>query len=124
MPSVLIIDDEMAIRAFLSEVLEDAGYDVEEAADGQEGLECYRKSPADLVITDLFMKGHEGLEMIFRLRREFPDAKVIAMSGGGGEYDDPEFFLNAARTVGATETLYKPLAIEELLNTVRKVLEA
>ncbi len=123
MPSVLIIDDEKTVRAFVREALADAGYQVVEASGGQEGLDLYRASPTDLVITDLFMQDQEGLETIFRLRREFPEAKVIAISGGGGEYDDPAFFLEAAKKVGAKEALAKPFSVQELLSTVRKVLE-
>ncbi len=57
------------------------------------------------------------------LRREFPNVKLIAISGGGGEFDDPTFFLDAARKLGAKETLAKPFGVGELLSTVRRVLE-
>lgn len=123
MPSVLIIDDEMTVRAFLREALTEAGYRVVEATDGKEGLDLYRATPTDLVITDLFMEDQEGLETILLLRREFPHANMIAISGGGGEYDDPTFFLQAARKLGAKETLAKPFGVEDLLQTVQKVLK-
>ncbi len=123
MPSVLIIDDEETIRAFVGEVLADAGFQVVEAGGGQEGLDLYRASPTDLVIGDLFMPDQEGLETIFRLRREFPEAKVIAISGGDGEYEDPAFFLEAAQKVGAKDALAKPFGVQELLSIVQKVLE-
>lgn len=122
MPSVLIIDDEWTVRAFIREVLAGAGYDVVEAGNGKEGLEHYQKDPTDLVITDLFMGEDHGLEMILRLTQEFPKAKVIAISGGG-EYEDPNYFLKIARGVGAKEVLPKPVEINALLQTVRKVME-
>lgn len=123
MPSVLVIDDEATVRAFLREVLADAGYHVVEAANGKEGLTLYREKPTDLIISDLFMGDDEGLEMILRLRQEFPDAKVIAISGGGGEFDDPSFFLRIARDLGAKETLAKPIGVEQLMQSVRKALK-
>lgn len=121
MPSVLIIDDEWTIRAFLREALAGAGWDVREAANGKEGLESYRKDPTDVIITDLFMGEDHGLEMILRLTQEFPKAKVIAISGGG-EYEDPDYFLKIARGAGAKEILAKPVGVEALLKTVQKVL--
>lgn len=123
MPSVLIIDDEWKVRAFIREVLAGAGFDVVEAGNGREGLERYEKQPTDLVITDLFMGQDHGLEMILRLIQQFPKAKVIAISGGG-EYEDPNYFLKIARGVGAKEVLPKPVGVEALLQAVQKVLNA
>lgn len=122
MPSVLLIDDEWKVRAFVREVLAGAGFDVVEASNGKEGLDRYREAPTDLVITDLFMGEDHGLEMILRLTQEFPKAKVIAISGGG-EYEDPSYFLKIARGVGAKEVLPKPIEIDTLLQTVRQVME-
>ncbi len=121
MPSVLIIDDEWKVRAFLREVLAGAGFDVVEAEDGEAGLSTYQKTPTDLVISDLFMGQQNGLEMILRLTQHHPDAKVIAISGGG-EFADPDTFLTIARSVGATEALAKPFGVDVLLQTVQKVL--
>ncbi len=123
MKSILIIDDEEPVRLFLREALTKAGYRILEASDGMEGLDLYRITPTDLVITDLFMKIQEGSETIVRLRREFPHVKVIAISGGGGDDDDPEGCLQAAHNLGAQETLAKPFGVEDLLRKVRKVLE-
>lgn len=122
MPSVLLVDDDWKVRAFLREALTGAGWDVAEAANGKEGLEHYRKAPTDLIITDLFMGKDHGLEMILRLTQEFPKAKVIAISGGG-EYEDPKYFLKIARGVGAKEVLPKPVGLDALLETVGRVME-
>ena len=59
-----------------------AGDEVQIAADGEEGVHLFRTAPADLVITDLFMPNLEGLDVIKELRRDFPEAKIIAISGG------------------------------------------
>jgi two-component system, response regulator, stage 0 sporulation protein F len=72
----------------LKMILEGAGYEVVEAANGRQGLTRYRHRPTDLIITDLAMPDVNGLDMIMELTREFLDAKVIAMSGVGGDDND------------------------------------
>ena len=83
MASILIIDDDDAVRGLLRSVLEAEGYEVTEAANGRQGLNQYRLKPTDLVITDNHMPEMNGLVMLRELTREFPDATVIAISGGG-----------------------------------------
>ncbi len=122
MPSVLIIDDEDLVRTFLREVLAQAGFDVLEAQGGEEGFSLYAQQPTDLVIADLFMGEQHGLETILRLTQQHPDAKVIAISGGG-EYGDADTFLKFAQSVGAKEALPKPIGADALLESVRRVME-
>jgi DNA-binding response OmpR family regulator len=119
---VLIIDDDEQVRAFLFEILERAGFAVVEAANGMEGLKLYRSQPTDLVITDLIMPEKEGVETIVELRREFPNARVIAISGGGrsGTKD----YLAIAAKLGARRTVAKPFSRQELLDAVRDTLAA
>jgi PAS domain S-box-containing protein len=117
---VLVIDDEAPLRGAIKRVLEQAGYDVVEAADGAAGLRLYREQGADLVIVDIFMPERDGLEFIRALRTEPRQAKVLAMSGG-----DPTGhleMLKVAEVFGASRTLSKPVALEELLATVRDLL--
>ena len=121
MPRILIIDDDPQARALLRQALERAGHTVLEAADGQEGLQYYRASPTDLIITDILMPEREGLETIMALRKEFPDVKIIAISGGGraGRLD----FLDIAARLGAQRTFRKPFNLRELLAAVREVVQ-
>src|SRR4051794_5160474 len=81
MARILVIDDDVDVRAVLEEALKLAGHEVDLAADGEEGLKRYLSAPADLVITDLFMPNQEGVETIIKLRRSFPEIPVIAISG-------------------------------------------
>ena len=83
MESILLIDDDEALRVALRLVLERAGYSVVVARDGREGLQLFRCLPPDLVITDIVMEGQEGVEIIQALQREAPGVKIIAMSGEG-----------------------------------------
>lgn len=83
MPLILIIDDDDQIREMLRQMLERAGYEVTDAPNGKVAMKLYREQPADLIITDLIMPGKEGIETIIELRRDFPEVKIIAISGGG-----------------------------------------
>ena len=79
--SILIIEGHASLRTLMAQVLEDAGYEVYEAANGRQGLERFRTQPVNLVITDLEMPEMNGLEVILELTRAFLDVKVIAMNG-------------------------------------------
>ena len=119
MAAILVIDDEEIIRVLLRSALEAAGYEVTEAANGREGLDLYRKRPTDLVITDILMPELNGLDMLMELTREFLDAKVIAISGAGGERN----VLDVAKLLGARQTFPKPFSIPDLLSVVRYELD-
>lgn len=121
MSRILIIDDEQPIRTLLRMLFEREDHEVVEAQNGNDGLSLYREHPADLVITDLIMPEKEGIETIMDLRREFPDAKIIAISGGGdiGVAND---YLPIAKAMGVERIFSKPLGLTEMLDAVREVL--
>ncbi len=121
MPRVLVIDDDEQIRSLLRAILEREGYEVETAADGAQGLNLFRKDPADLVITDILMPEKEGLETIRELCDEFPDAKIIAISGGGS-LAHPEVYLELCKKFGALRTFQKPVDRHELVTAVREII--
>jgi DNA-binding NtrC family response regulator len=118
MARILVIDDEADIRTFLEEILKRAGHEVILAADGREGLERHRTSPADLVITDLYMPNQEGLETIREFRTRFPEVAIIAMSGRAAAVT----MLSVAQKFGAVGVLHKPFAADELIAAVAKAL--
>lgn len=119
MAVILVIDDEEMIRVLLRSALQTAGHEVTEATNGREGLDLYRKKPPDLVITDILMPELNGLDMLMELTREFLDAKVIAISGAGGERN----VLDVAKLLGARQTFPKPFSIPDLLSAVRYELD-
>jgi len=121
MKRILIIEDDPEVRQLLKVLLTRSGYEVAEAEDGKAGIHAYRTQPCDLVITDLIMPRKEGLETIVDLRREFPDLKIIAISGGSraGQVD----YLNAAKLCGASHIFRKPFDNQDLLDSVRGLLE-
>lgn len=121
MALILIIDDEPQIRSMLKLMLERDGYEVAEAPDGREGIKIHRQNPADLIITDLIMPNKDGIGMIIELKKEFPDVKIIAMSGGG--LNKPEGYLKGAKKLGAACTLTKPIDRDQLLRAIKDVLK-
>ena len=114
MASVLVVDDEVPILQLLRETLEGAGYKVWEALTGNEGLRQVCAQPIDVVITDILMSDMDGLEMIGELHRNFPNVRIIAISGGSKYLD----YCAVAKMLGAHETLSKPLELQELLDAV------
>jgi len=117
---ILVIDDDEQVRVTVGRTLERAGYQVSLADDGKVGLELFRKEPSDAVITDIYMPEQEGLQTIMELRKISPGLPIIAISGGSNKI--PLDFLPIARKLGATEVMKKPFLMDELLNTVRRVL--
>ncbi len=120
MKRILVIDDDIQVRQMLKQILERAGYEVADAPDGKEGIRLYRDEPADLIITDIIMPEKEGIETILELRREFPDVKIIAISGGGRF--DPGVYLETAEKFGVARTFGKPIDRKELLDAIQELL--
>ena len=120
MAKILIIDDDPAILIMLRKMLEKAGYTVEVANNGREGLEKIESWLPDLLVTDIVMPEKEGLELILNLRKKNPTIKIIAISGGGRfSY---EGYLTSAKYFGADRTFQKPLNHKEFIQAVSDLL--
>jgi CheY-like chemotaxis protein len=111
-----MVDDEAGIRKLFKKHFESKGYQVTEAADGKEALARYRANPPDLLVTDIVMPEKEGIGLIMDLRKEFPDLKFIAISGGGLNASDA--YLEIAKNLGALRTFEKPIDWAELAETI------
>ena len=120
MARLLLIDDDEVFRPMLRENLEQMGHTVTEARNGKEGLAQYALDPADLVFTDLIMPEKEGIETIMELKRKWPGARIIAMSGGGRV--GASNYLGTAQKLGAAHVLAKPFSNDELIAAIDKVL--
>ena len=117
-PAVLLIDDEEAILAGISYVLEKNGYRVVTANGGEQGLEVFKKENLQMVITDLVMDGIGGLEVLKQVKEIEPETMVVIMTGHG-EMDSS---IEALR-LGASDYLLKPCKEEELLFRVTRCFE-
>jgi CheY-like chemotaxis protein len=122
MARVLVVDDEAAIRDALRRTLESAGHVVTEAEDGRAALESFRRFPCDLMVTDLLMPEVEGVQTIVEAMKLRPDAKIVAISGGGR--NGPDDYLHLAKKLGAVCTLAKPFSQQELLDVVESALKS
>jgi two-component system, chemotaxis family, chemotaxis protein CheY len=118
---VLVVDDNEDLRLSTKFLLEQAGYRVEVAANGREALEVQRQRPAQLLVTDLFMPDADGFETIERFRKEFPEVRIVAISGGASLTAMRTDHLPVAHEIGAHATLRKPYALEKLIETLQKV---
>ncbi len=116
-PRILVVDDELSIRLLMRRVLQKAGYEVVEAANGKAALAQIREGRVDLIITDLVMPEQEGVETIRRLRESHPQIKVVAMSGAFGGR-----LLQTASLFGAQATLMKPVSPATILQVTRELL--
>lgn len=109
---VLIVDDNPDLRESLGLLLLRLGYDSEGARDGQQAMEIQRRRPAQIVITDIFMPGKDGIETIEAFRREWPGMRIVAMSGGGTVATQD--YLELAPDIGADAVLRKPFTLASL----------
>lgn len=114
--SILIVDDDVDMLRRLGTAFTVAGYKVHTATDGEIALRRFVAVGPDVVLIDILMPTREGLETIMAMRKEQPEAKIIAMSGGGRI--GPHEFLNLARHLGADAVIPKPFRLANVLALV------
>ena len=120
MNSVLVIDDDPVVCSVVQHVLESDGFSVTSAGDAQSGISRFAELNPDLVIVDILMPGKEGIATILELREANPDARILAMTGGGNFAAGD--VLRIAELLGADNGLKKPFAPATLLATVKSCL--
>ncbi|MFO1187011.1 MAG: response regulator, partial [Alphaproteobacteria bacterium] len=119
--TILLVEDEDAVRSFAVRALKARGYEVMEAPSGEDALELMRRrgKPVDLLVSDVVMPGMDGPSLAKRLREEFGQQKVILISG----YAEDAIRKNMERAPGI-EFLPKPFSLKELAAKVKEVLQA
>lgn len=118
MPKILIIDDEKVIRRSIREILEFEKYQVDEAEDGQQGLDMSLKGNYDVILSDIKMPKLDGLELLNKLSDTECDSALIMMSGHG----NIETAVDAVKK-GAFDYLAKPIDLNRLLVTIRNAMD-
>lgn len=118
MPKILIIDDEKSIREALRDILEYEGYEVDEAKDGQEGLDMVLQSPYDVALCDIKMPKMDGLDVLLRAKEGGSITQFVMVSAFGNVENAVE-----ATKRGAFDFITKPPDLNRLLVTVRNAIE-
>jgi len=118
---ILLIDDDLYFREMFTELLLRNNYEVIELSDGRLANEYYKKYRPDVVITDIIMPEKEGIETILDLKKESPDIKIIAISGGGRS--NPMDNLRPAKLLGANITFEKPFDNKEILKAIKLLID-
>ena len=121
MARILVIDDEPDVRNVMRRALEREGHDVDEAEHGYMAVKSHRETPASVMVVDIIMPAKEGLATIMELRRDFPEVKIIAISGGGG--GSASDYLSTAKTLGAHMVMAKPFTPKQLTEAVNELLK-
>lgn len=120
-PRILVVDDEPLIREMAREILENSGYSVAEAVDGQSGLDMFMESKGgyDLVILDLVMPRLHGFQVMDRILQVAPATRILLSSGFS-----PDSRPELTRPTATTAFLAKPYRSRDLLDHVRRLLDA
>jgi two-component system response regulator PilR (NtrC family) len=119
MATVLVVDDELSMREFLSILLEKKGYRVFTASDPERGLEIVENQDIDLVITDIRMGARSGLDLLKQLKDSCPDLPVLIITA----FASPEDAVTAMKN-GAFDYITKPFKVEEITTIVAAALNS
>ncbi|EGB15361.1 response regulator receiver protein [Pseudodesulfovibrio mercurii] len=120
MKTILVVDDAPMIRELLKSVLEAEGFNVIEAADGEEAIRICHDTPIDLSIIDIFLPKKGGLQVMGELIKADSAHKFIAISGG--EAFNPEAIVELAKVYDVVDTFTKPIDTRRLVQVVRDAL--
>ena len=115
---VLLLDDEETQRTFLKRLIEDEGFEVLIAGNGEEGIKIFEREKIDIIVTDIKMPGMSGMEVLYKVKKMTSDIEVILVTGHG----DQNVAIEALRG-GACDYLKKPIDLDELIFALQKAKE-
>ena len=113
--TILIVDDEPSICRVLKEILNSKGFKTHSASCAKVGLEILNEIKVDIVITNIWMPGMDGIELTRLIKGRY-DSDVIIMTGSNIRYEE-------AIRLGASDLLHKPVKLEDLLDSINRVLD-
>jgi DNA-binding response OmpR family regulator len=120
-PVVLVVDDESVIADTLAEILSRSGYAAMTAYDADEALEAAMTTPPEMLITDVILPGMNGIELAIKIRRIFPDCKILLFSGQAATVD---LLVNANCAGHHFNLISKPIHPKDLVAKVAESLRA
>lgn len=112
---ILLVDDEAEFINTLSERIKMRNIETDVALDGENALRIVEDEVPDVMVLDLKMPGIDGMEVLRRIRKSYPEVQVIMLTGHGSNKDE-----EAARNLGAYEYLSKPVGLEDLIGHIKK----
>jgi CheY-like chemotaxis protein len=129
---ILVVDDEEFVREAMQRVLHSSSVAVAGAADAGAAFAALREAPTDLIIIDVILPDMDGITAIKQIRRDYPDVRIIAISGGGNfglaaylpEAISTSAYLAGCSAAGADGVLAKPFETTELRSLIDRVLSA
>jgi len=113
---ILVVDDEKNIRRTLTSILEDEGYKVISTENGEEALEILLNEIIDLVFLDVKLPGMDGIEILKRVRKDYPNLDVIMISG----HSTIKTAVQAVK-LGAYDFLEKPLSLHKIVISAKNI---
>ncbi len=115
--TILVVDDEDALRTVLSSELTSEGYDVRSAADGDEAIEVLKREKVDLILLDIKMPRMNGFEVLRHVKKTRPRTKVVMLTA----FADLKNAIESKK-LGAEDFVSKPYDLVDLLTTIDRVL--
>lgn len=119
--SILLADDEESIRVLVDQLLRAAGHSVTVVSNAREAAEHLRRTKYDLVITDVLMPDGDGVDLIADVKKHQPQARILAMSGGGRYFEGSDY-LKLATGLGAHTAIAKPFKWDQLQAAIEKAM--
>jgi CheY-like chemotaxis protein len=113
---ILVVDDEPFVRELVQETLRARHYETAAAESGEEALELMAKRPFDIVVTDMVMPGMDGMELVKRVKRQWPRSRVVVLTGYPRSADISDLLLQ-----GADDLLPKPFRAGDLMAVLLRV---
>lgn len=123
MSRILLVDDHELICRTLKTMIQEMGHEAITAANGRQALAVQQNTPADVLLTDIFMPEMDGYELIQKFRKQYPAVKVIAMTGGIPRAPDGPY-LEVAQKFGAQWLLRKPFDASQFITVISQATDA
>lgn len=125
MTRILIVEDERSVRDKMATYLQEKGWEMGTASNGKEGLSLLQTSTYDLVVTDILMPGINGIELIRKIKKDYPNIKILACSEGGHSIAKEfvaSILLNMSIRFGADDGIKKPFYREDFIDLIEEIL--
>lgn len=116
MARVLVVDDEPFVGRVIIEMLSREGYEVDAVERAEESLQRFKKFEFSLALIDIRLPDMDGLELAKRIHNEYPNQRIIMMSGGPEPHDD--CYCEMVKTIGVLEVISKPFSHGQLVRAV------